>query len=392
MAKHYQSAPSRDARVCLLSARQVRDRVTDAYIYELEDIICDVDAVDLITYSKPPDLARKVYTLTSQITRSSQLANLITPTFETPYALDKDYDLLIVVFRNIFEILSIKSIKNWRQRCKKAVCYMIESWNNPHWLHNRMALLETLKEFDHIFLGVHNSVDAIANYTQRPCSHLVYGVDTIRFCPYPSAPNRCIDITSLGRRSTVTHQALLEQAAQGNLFYYYDTGSNLRMINPQEHRFMNANLLKRSRYFVTNCAAADEPEKIGVGHEIGYRFFEGAAAGTVMIGMPPATELFNQYFGWPDAVIPMPYDAPAVAEVIAELDAQPERLAAIRRNSVVASLLQNDWVYRWRDVLSVVGLDALPNTSLREAKLQSLADWVKRGQDMDIPSASLTVA
>ncbi|MBW4442989.1 MAG: glycosyltransferase [Plectolyngbya sp. WJT66-NPBG17] len=362
------------ARVCLLSARKTRDRVTDAAIYEIEDLIREFDHADLLTYERSPDLSRQVYTTAYQITRSRRLSNWITPGFNAVQELEHHYDLFFVVFRNIFELQALKSLKNWRSRCKKAICYIMESWNNDEWLQNRLYLLEPLKQFDVIYLVTNNSTNEIANYTQRPSVYLPFGVDTLRFCPFPSFPERGIDLASLGRRSSITHTALLNLSQSTDFFYYYDTAANLRTMKPQEHRIMYANLLKRSRYFIANYSCVDEPAKVKGNQEIGYRFFEGAAAGTVMIGCPPASELFRQSFDWDDAVIPMPFDAPEIGQVIADLDAQPERLDRIRLNNVVGSLQKHDWVYRWEKILATAGLSPTAEMQQREAYLHQLSD------------------
>lgn len=364
------------SRVCVLSGRKVRDRVTDATIYEIEDLIREFDQVDLFTYDRAPDRSRQVYNTAYQITRSPGLAQQITPAFNSVQELEHDYDLFFVMFRNIFELQALKSLKNWRGRCKKAICYIMESWNNEEWLSDRMFLLEPLKQFDTIYMLTKNSMDEIAAYTQRPCIYLPPGIDTLKFCPFPSSPERSIDLASLGRRSEITHAALLNLSQQKDFFYYYDTAANLRTMSPQEHRIMYANLLKRSRYFIVNYSCIDEPAKSNRAQELGYRFFEGAASGAVMIGSAPNTKLFSQLFGWTDSVIPMPFHAPEVGEIIANLDAQPERVARIRMNNVVHSLRKHDWVYRWKTLLATAGLLPTPAMQHREACLRQLSERI----------------
>ena len=139
---------------------------------------------------------------------------------------------------------------------------------------------------------------------------------------------------------------------------------------------MYANLLKRSRYFITNYACADEPAKVNFAQEIGDRFFEGAAAGTIMIGYAPETALFRQFFDWEDAVIPMPFHAADIGRLIADLDEQPERLAQIRLNNIIQSLRKHDWVYRWKTILEVIGLPPTIEMQQREAYLYQLSERV----------------
>jgi hypothetical protein len=110
---------------------------------------------------------------------------------------------------------------------------------------------------------------------------------------------------------------------------------------------------------------------------MGFRFFEGAAAGTVMIGQPPDIPAFRENFDWPDAVIPIAYDEPNIAKILADLDSEPKRLAEIRKNNVIQSLLRHDWVYRWKDILHIAGLKPTPAIAAREKRLHEIANMTQ---------------
>src|SRR6185437_14622537 len=84
-------------------------------------------------------------------------------------------------------------------------------------------LLELLAEFDHIFVGVQHVVDEVSQIVGVPCGYLPAAADVLRFAPYPDFPSRTIDVCNIGRRSQVTHAALLGLARERRLFYYYDT-------------------------------------------------------------------------------------------------------------------------------------------------------------------------
>ena len=94
--------------------------------------------------------------------------------------------------------------------------------------------------------------------------------------------------------------------------------------------------------------------------ELGYRFFEGAAAGAVMIGQAPDCEAFKELFGWPDSVVPLKPDGSDVAEMLESLRAQPDRLEEMSRRNAREALLRHDWVYRWMQILAIAGLEPTP--------------------------------
>ena len=135
--------------------------------------------------------------------------------------------------------------------------------------------------------------------------------------------------------------------------------------------------MQRSRYSINYFAKFDEAATIGKSQEMGSRFFEGAAAGTVMLGMPPTSEIFSQYFDWEDIVITVDPRDQDILAAIAELDAQPERLERIRRRNVVNSLLRHDWVYRWKTMLAAVNIEHSPMMIDREQRLQQLAKAIQ---------------
>jgi hypothetical protein len=45
-----------------------------------------------------------------------------------------------------------------------------------------------------------------------------------------------------------------------------------------------------------------------------------------------------------------------MAELVSELEAQPQRVTQIRQNNIIQSLRRHDWAHRWRQILDCVGL------------------------------------
>jgi len=134
-----------------------------------------------------------------------------------------------------------------------------------------------------------------------------------------------------------------------------------------------ANLLKRSRYYVANRSRVNEPENIGAREEISSRFYEGVAAGAVLLGEPPGSDEFRRQFDWPDAVIGLPFDSPDVAERLRALDADPGRIARIGRYNVHHAALRHDWVHRIRAMFDALGLPPTEAMLAREERLRALA-------------------
>lgn len=362
-----------DARVLILSLRNIKFHVSRCYLYEFEDIICELDSADLLTPVFNPTLFKVTNRLANHAAKTIGSGKPFNPILQQ-FSLDKEYDLFFVFCQSPPDILTINSIKNWRNKCRKAVVWLDEVWAKD--IEKWKVQLKLFKDFDCIFLNQSYSLPGVSEIVRRPCQLIPFGVDAAKFCPHPIQRERKVDLYSVGRRSQVTHQALLELAESTNFFYLYETIRDLYAIDYNYHRSLYRNILKKSRYFIANKAKFDDLNATGGQQEVGARFFEGAAAGAVMLGVPPECAAFHQNFDWEDAVIKIPADVPNIAEKIAELDAQPERLQKIRTANVVNSLLRHDWVYRWETILATVGLDRTPAMAARKTHLQNLAETV----------------
>src|SRR5258708_38892852 len=98
---------------------------------------------------------------------------------------------------------------------------------------------------------------------------------------------------------------MLGAARRRDMFYVYDTSPSVftDVYDHQQHRELYANVAKRSRYFMVAPGKMDAPEETQGQVAIGFRYYEGAAAGAVMIGQAPNGEDVSEMFDWPDAVI-----------------------------------------------------------------------------------------
>ncbi len=354
----------------MFSQRGLKNRVSRCCGFEFEDTIRSIESVDLFApgHSSVSGFFEKA--LNRALSHTSMFKKL-NPAI-TGVAVEREYDLFFAVCQFPSDLVSLNALRGWRKKCRVAVCWLEEIWANQICRWN--GHLELLKQFDYVFLNCSGSVDAVANVIKQPCYFSPPGVDCITFCPYPHEPDRSIDVCNIGRRSSVAHKALLQLAELGKIFYVYDTVSLRGVLDPSQHRSLLANFVKRSRYFLAHPAKANRQNETSGQEEVGFRFFEGAAGGAVLIGEPPQGKVFGQCFDWPDAVIPIPYDCAHIADVLDELDRQPERLAEIRRNNIVNSLQRHDWVYRWAMILKAVGLEETLEMHARRKRLNDLAD------------------
>jgi hypothetical protein len=286
------------------------------------------------------------------------------------------YDLVLVVVQTMADLLRLQPLRALLRQARTSACLVDELFVNG--FHQRRGEIRLLSMFDRILLTMEGSVPAVAEATLRPTSYFAPSVDALESCPYPNGPPRVIDVLSIGRQSPMTHSALLDHSRRLGWLYLYDGGSgDTGTPDHRSHRRRTVDLLRHTRYFLCYHGKIDRPEETGGQQEIGFRYFEGAAAGAINLGEAPSAPSYSRLFGWTDSVVPLPFGSAEVESSLRSFEADPSRCEGIRRASVRHSLLLHDHVYRWADVLRLAELPEPEEMALRRRLLSERAAAVK---------------
>jgi len=285
---------------------------------------------------------------------------------------ERSYDVFFAICGFSLDLSILERAKPFMDACAVKICLIDELWVKE--MRSRRYFLDVLKRLDFVFMYYRQSVQPLSEQVGVRCSFLPPGIDSVLFYPPPaSPPPRVVDVYSIGRRSQRTHEALLRMAERQSMFYLHDSLAGNQAINAQEHRLLYANVAKRSKYFIVNPGLIDRPDVRGSQLEIGNRYFEGAAAGTIMIGEKPDTREFEELFGWPDALIHLPYDSDTVADIISDFERQPDRQEAARRTNIFNALTRHDWAYRWESILTFAGVERTAALAEKKEQLHQLS-------------------
>jgi Glycosyl transferases group 1 len=363
----------RAPRICLPTARRFESLAFQCGYLEAQDVLAGCDDVDLICLEPESGFDSKLRWLRRLMYHDvSRRLAFMNPGLK-PVRLTRDYDLLVVMCATYWDFLYVNALDGWRDHCRTSVCWIDELWA-AH-LPRYRYWLPSLNRFDHVIVGLHGTAAPLASILERGCEYVPGATDALRFSPYPDPPERVIDIYSVGRRVPEVHEALMNHASSKNLFYLYDSlqASGVPAPDHRQHRRLYASTAKRSRFFVVAPAKADASAETRGQVEIGSRYYEGLAAGTVMIGQAPDCPPFPQMFDWPDAVVPLRRDGSDVSDVIGALALDPGRLHQISRRNARQALLRHDWAHRWRRVLEIAGLEVSPALEAREQRLKAIA-------------------
>jgi hypothetical protein len=368
-------------RICMPTARRFKKRAFQCGHYEAQDILHEVDNVDLIYLERGPGYELRENWQRKLLYRDVSRRLIFQNPGLRKVRLTQEYDLFIALCQNYHDFLSINAIQGWKDHCKTSVVWIDEMWaaaipDFKYWLH-------ALNRFDHVLIGTIGTEQPLSDAIGRKCEWLAGGVDALRFTPFPHAPARVIDVYSVGRRWDGIHQALLKAAENRSIFYIADTfsGSYAEVFDHRQHRELYANMAIRSKYFMVAPGKVDAPEETQGQVGIGYRYYEGAAAGAVMIGQPPNCEAFTKMFPWDDAVVEIDPSGSDVVDVLSKLDAEPERLSAIGKKNGIECLLRHDWAYRWKDLLRIAGMQPLIGMEKRIHRLADVAEEASNRRD-----------
>jgi hypothetical protein len=290
-------------------------------------------------------------------------------------------ELVFAMAQSPQDLIDHQAFRSVIQSAATSAAYLEELWISDIPLQNEVR--RWLRQFDHVFLAEAATVEPLAEHIDRPVSFLPPSVDQNRFAVSPWPPT-AIDVYAMGRREPAMHEALLRwAAADRSRFYLYDTfRGNVPVVDHQQHRDKLADLIRRSRYFLVNWGRFDIPGVIGSQSEIGYRFFEGAAGGAVMIGPKISSPMFDKLFDWEEPVVWIDPSGEDIAERIKELDEDPDRRAAIRHRNVMGSLRAHDPAHRWRTVLETLGLEEPPGVGDRIRRLAKRAEDIAEKIDL----------
>jgi Glycosyl transferases group 1 len=359
-------------RVLMPSVRQINTHAAWCSLYDFEDVVRAVDDVQLLEL-EPGTLFTPRHRLARSVAWHGHhpAFTRMNPGLK-PVVVDRDYDLFAFVCMNVWDLFYLNAIRGWQSRCRTKVCYLGEFYSGQENQYGH--LLRMLQGFDHVFLPLSSSAPALDRAMRKPCHYLPFAADVLRFTPLPNARRRVIDVLSIGRRSAPVHESLLRLAAKRDLFYMYDTlpSAMMRPTNATQHRDMLANCAKRSRFFVVNEAKMGSNEKQGHS-EVGARYFEGTAAGAVLLGRAPTVQAYRESFPWPDSVINVRDDGSDVECVLDGLADKSEYLERASLRNAVHALRHHDWGHRWQYMLQLAGIAPRQALTQRLNALESLA-------------------
>ncbi len=302
-----------------------------------------------------------------------------TPWFGAKTAeIGRDLDLFFAAPAVPSDLLALDTIKDWRSRSRVAVCFLQELWISEFDVQLK-GVRRVLDQFDHIFVAFHHTAEALSRLLGRKIEYMPLGIDAELWNPYQGAPKpRWIDACAVGNMHPETHASLWDWAEKTGRYYSFTTtGSAPYAVSHRQHRQALAQTLKCSKAFFCYMAKRDVTIQRGTQQEFGPRYFEGAGAGSLILGDTIATDsAFRDYMDWDGAVIEAPFKTKDIPAILEELEKDTGWVEDLRRRNVAQCLTRHDHLNRWDLILQAAGLPATPAMEERRQRLQMQANVI----------------
>ena len=339
--------------LAILSQRGLSSHLARCGGYEFEDVLCDSFPGTKLYAPRPSSSIQTGLKIKARIAPTGPFDGIL----DNVLAVEQvdEHEVLLAVMGQVRDLALLGAMKDWRRKSRYAICWIHELWIED--ISRLGGMLRVLEQFDLVICSLYYTAEKLREALKSPdVMYLPWGVDTLEFAPVMEPSLRPIDITNLGALAGATHKSILDYVKQIDGFYFFDTESGPRVArSPSEHRFRYANILKRSKYFLCHLAKTKLQESGGQ-LEFGLRYFEGLAAGCVILGSRKSTPAFDTFLGWEDSVIEMPFECSNASEFLRSLDGEADRLREISSRNVRRSLEGNDHAHRWRAIVDRLGL------------------------------------
>jgi hypothetical protein len=261
-------------------------------------------------------------------------------------------------------------LPNWRLRSDKAACWIDELWLET--AKSYPKTLSLLEGFDFVFVSFRDTAEYLKSCGLN-AHHVPAGIDAMRFCPLPNKLQRTIDVLAMGRKANATHRKLFDLFQSDDINYVFDTSSLPNVDSYVDHRVLMAKQIARTRFFFVQRAKADCPQQTQGQVEVGSRYFEGCAAGAILVGEKLDIPTFHDQFDWEDSVIPMQYNSNDISPIMDLLAGDPELMNRIHHRNLRHSLLKHDWAYRWEEMLRIMDMEPMAAIAKRKQALLEMS-------------------
>lgn len=369
----------------VVSTRRLWDLPWTAYCTEFEGVLAGVLGADTIEIEQ----------------RDGRVAAALAPRFRARnlaarwpalrafdwQAPRRRHDLAIIVVNDLRQLGVLAALPAWRSLAPVFVAYVYEIW--PAWLPGAAPVVEAVVDhLDHVFVGIRSGAEALQAVTSTSVSFVSPAVDVLAVEAVSAVDDRRIDVANRGRRDPHQHQVLADWARRTGAFYEFDTLRDGAVVDALEHRRHYYAQTARSRAFIANPARFDLPQLSAGVQEVGLRYLEALACGTVLVGDHPPGSHCRRVLGDPPGMVELPTGVGARRADLDALLADADTLHRLGLANRAAALDHHDVVHRWEEMAAALGIGPTVGVDARRAALRAAADRVDLAMAQAPPAAA----
>jgi hypothetical protein len=255
--------------------------------------------------------------------------------------------LLVIGIRPKF-LLSIFALGPVLDQFDVRVGYLLDGFN-PRYINQ-----PPLAKLDHLFVISSEIANEMRSLYSLPVSWLPLAVNTPAWGNY--AAHRSIDVMGYGRLDKAVHARVQQHFnhPDSDRLYFHSTFSCAGVWDVQEHVALQIKLLKRAK--INLCFEVSHVPRFCGHSPLLYRWLEGWAAGSVVVGTQPRDPGVEALMDWPDSTLELPTTPDDWISFLEELLEDESRLATISYRNYRECRLRHDWRYRLLDLFTTLNL------------------------------------
>ncbi len=193
--------------------------------------------------------------------------------------------------------------KDWDKNTKLKILYLFDTFPSQYSLIKKLC---DSQNWDILITSFSEAVDDLQKITGRKWNCVEQAAAADLFKPVKLV-ERQIHFSSYGRRLPLLHKCLIDFCNSNDLYYDYTTHDGKHPISdPLDLYKQYAWHLMHSQFTFSWAVEITNPLRAGHLHSITCRWFEAAAAGTIILGKEPKNDSFEKYFGT-GTVVPIDY-------------------------------------------------------------------------------------
>jgi len=182
--------------------------------------------------------------------------------------------------------------KGWERKAKRRILYIYDTMPSQYPVIKRLLSDNT---WDILITSFNDAVDDLERTTGRKWHCVEQAADKELFKPAP-LQERVIHFSSYGRRYPVLHDAVREFCKSNDLYYDYTTHDGRHpVVDSTELYRQYAWHVNHSIFNFSWPVELTNPQRAGHLRPVTCRWFEAAAAGTVIVGKAPSNPIFGEW-------------------------------------------------------------------------------------------------